>query len=91
MLAGSLDLRVLEPLADEDIATLRIGDPDDALAQCQRWVDAGTDQIVFGVGPAKLEETLEMIRLMGEHVIPKLDTDPEFRTDKFKKAAAGKK
>jgi hypothetical protein len=28
VLAGSLDLRVLEPLADEDIATLRIGDPD---------------------------------------------------------------
>ena len=31
-----------------------------------------------------------MIRLMGEHVIPKIDTDPQFRTDRFKDAAAGK-
>jgi hypothetical protein len=28
ILAGSLDLRVLEPLSDEDIAALRVGDPD---------------------------------------------------------------
>ncbi len=41
---------------------------------------AGADQLVFGIGPATLEETLEMIRLMGEHVIPKIDTDPVHRT-----------
>jgi hypothetical protein len=32
---------------------------------------------------------LETIRLLGEHVIPKLDTDPEHRTNRFRDAAAG--
>ena len=72
-----------------DAGTIIIGDPDDALAQCQRWADAGADQVVFGVGPAKLEETLEMIRLMGEHVIPKIDTDPVHSTTRYREAAAG--
>ena len=57
-----------------------IGDPDDALEQCKRWESAGADQLVFGVGMAPKEESLEMIRLMGEHVIPKMDTDPVHRT-----------
>jgi hypothetical protein len=30
-----------------------------------------------------------MIRLLGEHVIPKIDTDPTFRTDRFRAAARG--
>ena len=71
-----------------DAGTIIIGDPDDALAQCQRWADAGADQLVFGVGPAPLEETLEMIRLMGEHVIPKIDTDPVHSTTRYRDAAA---
>ena len=53
------------------------GDPDEALAQCQRWESAGADQLVFGVGMATHEQYLETIRLIGEHVIPKIDTDPE--------------
>ena len=65
-----------------------LGDPDDALAQCQRWADTGVDQIAFGIGPAPIEETLEMIRLMGEHVIPKIDTDPEHSTSRYRAAAA---
>ena len=28
-----------------------------------------------------------MIRLMGEHVIPKIDTDPVHRTTRFREAA----
>ena len=35
----------------------------------------------FGIGPDTLEDTLETIRLIGEHVIPKIDTDPEHRTE----------
>ena len=50
--------------------------------------DAGADQLVFGIGPDTLEGTLETIRLMGEHVIPKLDTDPVHRTTRFRDAAA---
>jgi alkanesulfonate monooxygenase SsuD/methylene tetrahydromethanopterin reductase-like flavin-dependent oxidoreductase (luciferase family) len=67
-----------------------IGDPDHALAQCQRWESAGADQLVFGVGSAPHEDTLRMIRLMGEHVIPKIDKDPVHRTDHFRDAAAAK-
>ncbi len=66
-----------------------IGDPDHALDQCRRWQDAGCDQLVFGVGSARHEDTLEMIRLMGEHVIPKIDTDPVHRTTRLREAAAG--
>jgi alkanesulfonate monooxygenase SsuD/methylene tetrahydromethanopterin reductase-like flavin-dependent oxidoreductase (luciferase family) len=64
------------------------GDPDQALAQCRRWESAGADQLVFGLGCASREDTLEMIRLMGEHVIPKIDTDPVHRSSRFRDAAA---
>ena len=65
-----------------------VGDPDHALEQCRRWEAAGADQLVFGAGSAPHEDTLEMIRLMGEHVIPKIDTDPVHRTTRFREAAA---
>ena len=53
-------------------------------------VDAAIDQLVFGIGPAPIEETLETIRLIGEHVIPKIDTDPVRRTTRYRDAAAAK-
>jgi alkanesulfonate monooxygenase SsuD/methylene tetrahydromethanopterin reductase-like flavin-dependent oxidoreductase (luciferase family) len=65
-----------------------IGDPDDALAAAQRWADAGADQLSFGVGSATTEQMLETVRLIGEHVIPKLDTDPVHRTTRQREAAA---
>jgi alkanesulfonate monooxygenase SsuD/methylene tetrahydromethanopterin reductase-like flavin-dependent oxidoreductase (luciferase family) len=64
------------------------GDPDHALAQCRRWESAGADQLVFGVGTGTREDTLQTIRLMGEHVIPKVDTDPVHRTTRMRDAAA---
>jgi alkanesulfonate monooxygenase SsuD/methylene tetrahydromethanopterin reductase-like flavin-dependent oxidoreductase (luciferase family) len=64
------------------------GDPEDALAQCRRWEAAGADQLVFGLGTATQEQSLEMIRLMGEHVIPKIDKDPVHRTTRFREGAA---
>ena len=67
------------------------GDPDEALKQCQAWESAGADQLVFGTGMVSREEQLETIRLLGEHVIPKLDKDPVHRTTRFREAAAGKK
>jgi alkanesulfonate monooxygenase SsuD/methylene tetrahydromethanopterin reductase-like flavin-dependent oxidoreductase (luciferase family) len=65
-----------------------IGDPDSALKGCQDWANAGADQLVFGIGPASQEDTLRTIRLLGEHVIPKLDTDPVHRTTRMREAAA---
>ena len=67
-----------------------IGDVDHALEQCKRWEAAGADQLSFGLGMASKEESLEMVRLMGEHVIPKIDTDPVHRTTRMREAAAAK-
>ncbi len=65
VLAGSLDLRVREPLADEDIAALRIGDPDRVRTDIPgrpgawvRWievpdvVDAGPGERAYRLDPA---------------------------------------
>jgi alkanesulfonate monooxygenase SsuD/methylene tetrahydromethanopterin reductase-like flavin-dependent oxidoreductase (luciferase family) len=67
------------------------GDPDQALEQCKRWESAGADQLVFGSGMATPEEHLESIRLIGEHIIPKIDKDPVHRTTRFRDAAAAKR
>jgi alkanesulfonate monooxygenase SsuD/methylene tetrahydromethanopterin reductase-like flavin-dependent oxidoreductase (luciferase family) len=86
---------VLPDMSPEDVAkagaggAMLAGNPDDALAQCQRWESAGTDQLVIGVGPGSHEATIETLRLLGEHVIPKLDRDPVHRTTRFREAAAG--
>lgn len=66
-----------------------IGDPDDALRACQEWEATGVDQLVIGVGTGTLAETLETIRLLGLHVIPKLDLDPVHRTTRCRQAAGG--
>jgi alkanesulfonate monooxygenase SsuD/methylene tetrahydromethanopterin reductase-like flavin-dependent oxidoreductase (luciferase family) len=67
------------------------GDPDEALEQCRAWESAGADQLVFGTGMATQEEQLETIRLVGEHVIPKIDKDPVHRTTRFREAGAKQK
>ncbi|HXY28407.1 MAG TPA: hypothetical protein VEH82_09030, partial [Acidimicrobiales bacterium] len=67
---------------------LVLGNPDHALAACRRWEDAGADQLVFALFAAPHEDALETIRLLGEHVIPKLDTDPEHRTSRVRRDAA---
>jgi alkanesulfonate monooxygenase SsuD/methylene tetrahydromethanopterin reductase-like flavin-dependent oxidoreductase (luciferase family) len=70
------------------IGAVICGDPHEALEQCKRWEASGADQLVFGLGCASKADTLEMIRLMGEHVIPKIDTDPIHRSTRFRDAAA---
>ncbi|MDE3203976.1 MAG: LLM class flavin-dependent oxidoreductase [Acidobacteriota bacterium] len=67
---------------------LVVGDPGDALETCRKWEAAGADQLVFGVGMSEQAEMLETIRLMGEHVIPKIDTDPVHRTTRMREGAA---
>jgi alkanesulfonate monooxygenase SsuD/methylene tetrahydromethanopterin reductase-like flavin-dependent oxidoreductase (luciferase family) len=66
-----------------------VGDPDHAVEQCRRWEAAGIDQLVVTTGAHDHEVALETIRLFGEHVIPKFDTDPVHRTTRFRNAAAG--
>ncbi|MCQ4042326.1 LLM class flavin-dependent oxidoreductase [Streptantibioticus rubrisoli] len=66
------------------------GDPDEVLAQCRRWEAAGADQLAFGLPVGvPYQDTLTTIKLIGEHVIPKIDTDPVHRTTRFRQAARG--
>jgi len=84
---------LIPPMTSESIdfmveaGSLICGDPHDALKQCSRWADAGTDQLVFGLGALSHERNLEHIRLMGEYVIPQLDLDPVHRTTRQREAA----
>jgi len=82
------DPTVEEVRAQIGASGMVVGDPDDALKACQEWADAGADQLSFGQGMATQEEALATIRLIGEHVIPKLDKDPEHRTSRFRREAA---
>jgi alkanesulfonate monooxygenase SsuD/methylene tetrahydromethanopterin reductase-like flavin-dependent oxidoreductase (luciferase family) len=86
-----------ELIPDFDAPTIRAmassgaiicGDPDEALAQCQRWADAGADQLTFGMAEGSLEERLDIIRIFGEQIIPKIDKDPVHRTDRLRASAA---
>ena len=70
------------------VAGAIIGDPHDALTQVRRWEAAGADQITFGAFNGTQEQTLETIRLFGEHIIPKVDTDPVHRTTRLREAGA---
>ena len=65
-----------------------VGDPDDAIAQFKRWEATGADQFLLVCAQKTKEETLQMIRLMGEHIIPKFDTDPVHRTTRLREAAS---
>ena len=65
-----------------------MGTPDHALAACQALGERGRRPGRRSASaPTRLEGTLETIRLLGEYVIPKLDTDPVHRTTRFREAA----
>jgi alkanesulfonate monooxygenase SsuD/methylene tetrahydromethanopterin reductase-like flavin-dependent oxidoreductase (luciferase family) len=68
---------------------LLCGDPDEVLEQARRYESVGCDQLVFGL-PINMpwEAADTTVRLMGEHVIPKLDPDPMHRTARFRAEAA---
>ena len=67
-----------------------LGDPDEALEQCKKWEATGVDQLVFGIGPAPIDDTLKTIELLGKYVIPKIDTDPQVSTARYREAAASR-
>ena len=70
------------------VGSVICGDPDEALNQIRMWESAGADQLVFAMHPGAPDDTIfETIRLLGEHVIPKVDTDPVHRTTRFREKA----
>lgn len=78
---------IIELLIAEEL--MICGDPGEVLQQCKRWEQAGADQLSFGlpIGISR-EDTLNSIKLIGEHVIPQIDTDPVHRTTRFRQAGA---
>ncbi|MEU9864479.1 LLM class flavin-dependent oxidoreductase [Streptomyces sp. NPDC047971] len=77
---------IIELLIQEEL--MICGDPSEVLAQCKRWEQAGADQLSFGLPiGVSYEDTMNSIRLIGEHVIPKIDTDPVHRTTRFRQQA----
>lgn len=77
---------IIELLIAEEL--LICGDPSEVLQQCKRWEQAGADQLSFGLPTGvSYEDTMTTIKLLGEHVIPEIDTDPVHRTTRFREAA----
>ncbi|MCX5226840.1 LLM class flavin-dependent oxidoreductase [Streptomyces sp. NPDC006553] len=77
---------IIELLIQEEL--MICGDPSEVLAQCKRWEQAGADQLSFGLPIGiSYEDTMNSIKLIGEHVIPKIDTDPVHRTTRFRRSA----
>ncbi|MEU9720433.1 LLM class flavin-dependent oxidoreductase [Streptomyces sp. NPDC047976] len=77
---------IIELLIAEEL--LICGDPSEVRAQCKRWEQAGADQLSFGLPTGvSYEDTMTTIKLIGEHVIPHIDTDPVHRTTRFRQAA----
>ncbi len=76
---------IIELLIAEEL--LICGDPSEVRAQCKRWEQAGADQLSFGLPTGvSYEDTMTTIKLIGEHVIPEIDTDPVHRTTRFRQA-----
>ncbi|MEU9232163.1 LLM class flavin-dependent oxidoreductase [Streptomyces subrutilus] len=77
---------IIELLIAEEL--LICGDPSEVRRQCKRWEQAGADQLSFGLPTGvSYEDTMTTIKLIGEHVIPEIDTDPVHRTTRFREAA----
>ncbi|MFF8413682.1 LLM class flavin-dependent oxidoreductase [Streptomyces omiyaensis] len=77
---------IIELLIAEEL--MICGDPSEVLAQCRRWERASADQLSFGLPIGiSYEDTMNTIKLIGEHVIPRIDTDPVHRTTRFRQAA----
>ncbi len=66
------------------------GTPDEVSETVQRHVDAGVDQLVFGMLSSSMsgEIAVESVETFGKHVIPQFDTDPIHRTTRLREAAA---
>ncbi|HEX8803774.1 MAG TPA: LLM class flavin-dependent oxidoreductase, partial [Acidimicrobiales bacterium] len=68
--SGSLDLLSLDYLVESGACVL--GTPDDCLAACRRYEEAGVDTLLCLVNPYRIphEAVMQTIELMGREVIP---------------------
>jgi alkanesulfonate monooxygenase SsuD/methylene tetrahydromethanopterin reductase-like flavin-dependent oxidoreductase (luciferase family) len=80
-----------EPTIDElkeqvEMGIVAIGDADDCVNVAKQYEDAGADQLVVSPMTTTMPfaTAVESMRLFGEKVIPKFDTDPTFRSDRMR-------
>ena len=74
-----------------EAGVIAVGNPEDRARVCQQYADAGADQLV--VSPMTTTMPFDMARdsmkLFGETVLPRFDTEPTFRSDRNREAALG--
>ena len=65
------------------------GNPEEVCEQLNRYREVGCDQVVFGLPTEGLtyDQTLEMIELFGDQVIPEHDGDRTHSTDRYRAQA----
>ncbi len=79
-------------LAGRDMGASCIGTPAECIEVLDKWKAIGVDQMIMGPsGSIHPHEILEhTVKLFGDEVVRKFDTDPMFRTDRFREAAAAR-
>jgi alkanesulfonate monooxygenase SsuD/methylene tetrahydromethanopterin reductase-like flavin-dependent oxidoreductase (luciferase family) len=67
-----------------------VGTPDECAEALQKWADIGVDQLIMGPsGSVYSHDLLERtVKLFGDEVIPRFDTDPEHSTSRYRREAA---
>lgn len=85
---------IADPTADQiragrDIGASCIGTPDECAEVIAQWEAIGVDQLIMGPsGSVYPHDVLaHTTALFGDEVIPRFDTDPEFRSERFRLAA----
>jgi alkanesulfonate monooxygenase SsuD/methylene tetrahydromethanopterin reductase-like flavin-dependent oxidoreductase (luciferase family) len=83
-----------EPTLDEikaqvEAGIIAVGNPEDCAGVCQQYEDAGADQLVVSPMTTTMpfETAVESMKLFGQEVIPRFDTEPTFRSDRMREAA----
>jgi alkanesulfonate monooxygenase SsuD/methylene tetrahydromethanopterin reductase-like flavin-dependent oxidoreductase (luciferase family) len=69
-----------------------VGTPDECASAVQRWADIGVDQLIMGPsGSVYPHDLLERsIKLFGDEVIGRFDTEPEHSTARYRRDAAAR-
>jgi alkanesulfonate monooxygenase SsuD/methylene tetrahydromethanopterin reductase-like flavin-dependent oxidoreductase (luciferase family) len=79
--------------ASIDAGLVCIGTPDEVNRSVQGYVDAGADQLVFGMLSTTMpvEVAIEAVETFGRHVLPTYDTDPVHSTQRQREAFLAKR
>jgi alkanesulfonate monooxygenase SsuD/methylene tetrahydromethanopterin reductase-like flavin-dependent oxidoreductase (luciferase family) len=79
--------------ASIDAGLVCVGTPDEVNRSVQGYVDAGADQLVFGMLSTTMpvEVAIEAVETFGRHVLPNYDKDPVHSTQRQREAFLAKR